>query len=82
MVFRQLTDPDAAVIADVMIRTGSISDAQYARLLSAANRQYAPSTITCAVAFDAFATFVHIGHKPHPFEQLILQAYDSAEALP
>ncbi len=82
MVFRQPTYLDAAVIADVMIRTSSISDAQYARLLSAANRQYNPPTITCAIAFDASAAFVHISRKPHPFEQLILQAYDRAETLP
>ena len=38
MVFREPTDPDAAVVADAMIRAGSVSDALYARLLAAADR--------------------------------------------
>jgi hypothetical protein len=54
MIFREPTDPDAAVVADAMIRAGSISDAQYARLLVAADRLYAPPPVTRAVAFDAF----------------------------
>jgi len=65
-----------------MIRVGSVSDNQYARLLAAAYRLYAPPPITRAVAFDAFGTLVHIGRKRHPFERLIRQARDRAEALP
>lgn len=82
MVFREPTDPDAAVVADAMIRAGSVSDALYARLLAAADRLYAPPPVTRAVAFDAFGTLVHIGRKRHPFERLIRQARDRAEALP
>jgi len=82
MIFREPTDPDAAVVADAMIRAGSVSDALYARLLAAADRLYAPPPVTRAVAFDAFGTLVHIGRKRHPFERLIRQARDRAEALP
>jgi len=82
MIFREPTDPDAAVTADAMIRAGSVSDDQYARLLAAADRLYAPPPITRAVAFDAFGTLVYIGRKRHPFERLIRQARDRAEALP
>ncbi len=82
MVFREPIDPDAAVVTDAMIRAGSISDALYARLLAAADRLYAPPPVTRAVAFDAFGTLVHIGRKRHPFERLIRQARDRAEALP
>jgi len=82
MVFREPTDPDAAVVADAMIRAGSVSDALYARLLAAADRLYAPPPITRAVAFDAFGTLVYIGRKRHPFERLIRQARDRAEAPP
>jgi HAD superfamily hydrolase (TIGR01493 family) len=82
MVFREPTDPDAAVVADAMIRAGSVSDDQYARLLAAADRLYAPPPITRAVAFDAFGTLVYIGRKRHPFERLIRQARDRAQALP
>lgn len=82
MIFREPTDPDAAVVADAMIRAGSVSDALYARLLAAADRLYAPSPVTRAVTFDAFGTLVHIGRKRHPFERLIRQARDRAEALP
>ena len=82
MVFREPTDPDAAVVADAMIRAGSVSDALYARLLAAADRLYAPPPITRAVAFDALGTLVYIGRKRHPFERLIRQARDRAEAPP
>ncbi|MEG8058705.1 HAD family hydrolase [Sphingomonas faeni] len=82
MIFREPTDPDAAVTADAMTRAGSVSDDQYARLLAAADRLYAPPPVTRAVAFDAFGTLVHIGRKRHPFERLIRQARDRAEALP
>jgi len=82
MVFREPTDPNAAVVADAMIRAGSVSDALYARLLVAADRLYAPPPVTCAVAFDAFGTLVHIGRKRHPFERLIRQARDRSQALP
>jgi len=82
MIFREPTDPDAAVVADAMIRAGSVSDALYARLLVAADRLYAPPPVTRAVAFDAFGTLVHIGRKRHPFERLIRQARDRAETLP
>jgi HAD superfamily hydrolase (TIGR01549 family) len=82
MAFREPTDADAAVIADAMIRAGSVSDALYARLLVAADRLYAPPPVTRAVAFDAFGTLVHIGRKRHPFERLIRQARDRAGALP
>ncbi|KQM54184.1 hypothetical protein ASE69_19080 [Sphingomonas sp. Leaf208] len=82
IIFREPTDPDAAVTADAMIRAGSVSDDQYARLLAAADRLYAPPPITRAVAFDAFGTLVYIGRKRHPFERLIRQARDRAEALP
>ncbi len=81
MVFREPTDPDAAVTADAMTRAGSVSEDQYARLLAAADRLYAPPPVTRAVAFDAFGTLVHIGRKRHPFERLIRQARDRAEAL-
>jgi HAD superfamily hydrolase (TIGR01549 family) len=82
MIFREPTDPDAAVTADAMTRAGSVSDDQYARLLAAADRLYAPLPVTRAVAFDAFGTLVHIGRKWHPFERLIRQARDRVEALP
>ncbi|WP_277969865.1 HAD family hydrolase [Sphingomonas echinoides] len=82
MIFREPTDPDAAVVADAIIRAGNVSDALYARLLAAADRLYAPPPVTRAVAFDAFGTLVHIGRKWHPFERLIRQARDRAEALP
>ncbi len=82
MIFREPTDPVAAVTADAMIRAGSVSDDQYARLLAAADRLYAPPPVTRAVAFDAFGTLVHIGRKRHPFERLIRQARDRAAALP
>ncbi len=82
MVFREPPDPDAAVVADAMIRAGNVSDALYARLLAAADHLYAPPPVTRAVAFDAFGTLVHIGRKRHPFERLIRQARDRAEALP
>jgi HAD superfamily hydrolase (TIGR01549 family) len=82
MVFREPTDPDAAVVADAMIRAGSVSDTLYARLLAAADRLYASPPVTRAVAFDAFGTLVHIGRKRHPFERLIRQARDQAQTLP
>jgi HAD superfamily hydrolase (TIGR01549 family) len=82
MIFCEPIDPDAAVTADAMIRAGSVSDDQYARLLAAADRLYGPPPITRAVAFDAFGTLVHIGRKRHPFERLIRQARDRAQALP
>ena len=81
MVFREPTDPDAAVVADAMIRAGGVSDAPYARLLAAADRLYGPPPVTRAVAFDAFGTLVHIGRKRHPFERLIRQARDQAKTL-
>jgi HAD superfamily hydrolase (TIGR01549 family) len=82
MVFREPTNPDAAVVADAMIRAGSVSDASYVRLIAAVDRLYAPPPVTRAIAFDAFGTLVHIGRKRHPFERLIRQARDRAEALP
>ncbi|RKE42412.1 MULTISPECIES: HAD family hydrolase [unclassified Sphingomonas] len=82
MVFREPTDPDAAVVADAMIRAGRVSDTLYARLLAAADRLYASPPVTRAVAFDAFGTLVHIGRKRHPFERLIRQARDQAQTLP
>jgi len=82
MMFREPTDPDAAVVADAMIRAGTVSDVLYARLLAAADRLFAPPPVTRAVAFDAFGTLAHIGRKRHPFERLIRQARDQAAALP
>lgn len=82
IMFREPTDPDAAVIADAMIRAGSVSDTLYARLLAAADRLYASPPVTRAVAFDAFGTLVHIGRKRHPFERLVRQARDQAQTLP
>ena len=82
MIFREPTDPDAAVTADAMTRAGRVSDDQYVRLLVAVDRLYAPPPVTRAVAFDAFGTLVHIGRKRHPFERLIRQAPDRAKALP
>ena len=82
MNFRDPTDPDAAVTADAMIRASSIIDALYARLLAAADRFYASPPDTRKVAFDAFCTLVHIGRRRHPFERLIREARDRAEALP
>lgn len=82
MVFREPTDPDAAVVVDTMIRAGTVSDALYAILLAAANRLDAPPPVTRAIAFDAFGTLVHIGRKRHPFERLIRQARDRVEAIP
>jgi hypothetical protein len=38
IVFREPINSDAAVVADAMIRAGSVSDALYARLLAAADR--------------------------------------------
>jgi hypothetical protein len=66
MVFREPVDPDAAVVADAMIRAGSVTDALYARLLAATDRLYAPPAVTRAVAFDAFGTLVQIGRKHIP----------------
>ena len=80
-VFREPTDPAAAVIADAMIRAGTVSDDLYARLLAVADRRFA-RPVTRAVAFDAFGTLVHIGRKRHPFERLIRQARDRAAELP
>ncbi|MBD8737762.1 HAD family hydrolase [Sphingomonas sp. CFBP 13706] len=88
MVFRAPTDPEAAVIADTMVRTGSVSEDLYARLLTVADRRYAAfrdgvgQPITRAIAFDAFGTLVHIGRKRHPFERLIRQARDRAKMIP
>jgi len=88
MAFREPFDPEAAVIADAMVRAGSVSEDLYARLLTVADRRYAAfrhgvtQPVTRAVAFDAFGTLVHIGRKRHPFERLIRQARDRAEALP
>ncbi|MEG3167849.1 HAD family hydrolase [Sphingomonas sp. LB3N6] len=82
MIFREPTDPDAAVVADAMIRAGNVSDDQYARLLAAADRLYGPPQVTRAVAFDAFGTLVHIRRKRHSFERLIRRARSRAEALP
>jgi len=82
MMFREPFDPDAAVVADAMIRAGAVSDTLYARLLAAADRLYAPPPVTRAMAFDAFGTLVHIGRKRHPFERLIRQARERAQALP
>jgi len=81
-VFREPTDPAAAVIADAIVRAGTVSDDLYARLLAVADRRYARRPVTRAVAFDAFGTLVHIGRKRHPFERLIRQARDRAAELP
>ena len=80
-VFREPTDPAAAVIADAIIRAGTVSDDLYARLLAVADRRFV-RPVTRAVAFDAFGTLVHIGRKRHPFERLIRQARDRAAELP
>jgi HAD superfamily hydrolase (TIGR01549 family) len=82
MVFCTPTDPEAAVIADAMVRAGIVSDDLYARLLSVGDRRYDRQRVTRAVAFDAFGTLVHIGRKRHPFERLIRQARDRAQVLP
>jgi HAD superfamily hydrolase (TIGR01549 family) len=74
MAFREPTDPEAAVIADAMVRAGTVSDDLYTRLLTVADRRFARQPVTRAVAFDAFGTLVHIGRKRHPFERLIRQA--------
>ena len=81
-VFREPTDPAAAVIADAMVRAGTVSDDLYARLLAVADRRFARPSVTRAVAFDAFGTLVYIGRKRHPFERLIRQARDRAAELP
>jgi HAD superfamily hydrolase (TIGR01549 family) len=88
MAFREPFDPEAAVIADAMIRASTVSDDLYARLLTVADRRYAAfrqgdgQPVTRAVAFDAFGTLVHIGRKRHPFERVIRQARDQAHTLP
>lgn len=88
MVFRAPTDPEAAVIADAMVRAGTVSEDLYTRLLTVADRRYAAfrhgvdQPVTRAVAFDAFGTLVHIGRKRHPFERLIRQARNRAQVLP
>ena len=81
-IFREPTDPAAAVIADAMVRAGTVSDDLYARLLAVADRRYARRPVTRAVAFDAFGTLVHIGRKRHPFERLIRQARERARIFP
>jgi HAD superfamily hydrolase (TIGR01549 family) len=81
-VFREPTDPAAAVIADAMIRAGTVSDDLYARLLAVADRRFARPPVTRAVAFDAFGTLVRIGRKRHPFERLIRQARERARIFP
>ncbi len=81
-IFREPSDPEAAVIADAMIRAGTVTDDQYARLLAVADRRYDRPPVTRAVAFDAFGTLVRIGRKRHPFERLIRQARDRAAVLP
>jgi HAD superfamily hydrolase (TIGR01549 family) len=82
MIFRTPTDPEAAVIADAMVRAGTVSDDLYARLLTVGDHRYDRQPVTCAVAFDAFGTLVHIGRKRHPFERLIRQARDQAKMIP
>jgi len=82
MIFRTPTDPEAAVIADAMVRAGTVSDDLYARLLTVGDRRYDRQPVTCAIAFDAFGTLVHIGRKRHPFERLIRQARDRAKMIP
>ena len=81
-VFREPTEPAAAVIADAMVRAGTVSDDLYARLLAVTDRRFARPSVTRAVAFDAFGTLVYIGRKWHPFERLIRQARDRAAELP
>ena len=82
MIFRTPTDPEAAVIADAMVRAGTVSDDLYARLLTVGDRRYDKQPVTHAVAFDAFGTLVHIGRKRHPFERLIRQVRDRAKIIP
>lgn len=82
VIFREPIDPEAAVIADAIIRVGTISDDQYAGLLALADRRHDHSPVTRAVAFDGFGTLVRIGRKRHPFERVIRQARDRAAVLP
>ena len=82
MAFREPSDPEAAVIADAMVRAGTVSDDLYARLLTVADRRFDVQPVTRAVAFDAFGTLVHIGRKRHPFERLIRQARSRARIFP
>ncbi|WP_010165450.1 HAD family hydrolase [Sphingomonas sp. PAMC 26617] len=81
-IFREPIDPEAAVIVDEMIRAGTVSDDLYTRLLAVADRRFDQQPVTQAVAFDAFGTLVHIGRKRHPFERLIRQAREQAQAVP
>lgn len=56
MIFCTPTDPEAAVIADAMVRAGAVSDDLYARLLTVGDRRYDRQPVTRAVAFDAFGS--------------------------
>lgn len=86
--FREPTDPEAAVVADALIRAGTVTDALYARLLVVADREharflhYAGEPVTRAVAFDAFGTLVRIPVRRRPYERLIARARDRAAELP
>jgi HAD superfamily hydrolase (TIGR01549 family) len=82
LIFHEPIDAEAAVIADAMMRTGTVSDHQYARLLVITDRRHDRPRVTRAVAFDAFGTLVRIGRKRRPFERLIQQSREQARALP
>lgn len=87
MAFREPADPESAVVADALIRAGTVTDDLYARLLAVADRRHAEHLrypglpVTRAVAFDAFGTLVHIGTKHRPYERLIARARNRAAEL-
>ena len=87
-LFDEPVDAESAVIADAMVKAGTVSDDLYARLLAVVDRRYGKSArdtnppVTRAVAFDAFGTLVRITAKHHPFERLILQAREAARSRP
>lgn len=85
--FWETLDPEAAMLADAMVRAGlPVTEAHYARLLRVADRLHArllnpePSR-TRVVVFDAYGTLVHIANKRHPFERLGRRARDIARRL-
>lgn len=88
LAFWETLDPEAAMLADAMVRAGlPVSEAHYARLLTVADRlrarlvDHAGPSRTQVVVFDAYGTLVHIGHKRHPFERLGRRARDVARRL-
>ncbi|USI75241.1 HAD family hydrolase [Sphingomonas morindae] len=88
LAFREPSDPESAVVADALVRAGTVTDDLYDRLLAVADRRYTehlhyPSPpITRAVAFDAFGTLVRIGKRHRPYERLVARARQRAAELP